>query len=83
MADFPSQGWSLVPIHKEDSAFKVLKVALRTDGRELGQGRDVVEAGDYGELALKCAWRIENPNQWKRFDLERGIVHDQLKAGHR
>jgi hypothetical protein len=60
--------------------FKNLENLLATDGSKLNQGRDVLERGTYSSLKLKCAWRIENPNLWKRYDTERDIVGGEVDS---
>jgi hypothetical protein len=60
--------------------FENLRQMLLTDGSQLGKGRDVVEKGAYSNLNLKCAWRIENLNLWKRYDTERTIVGDEING---
>jgi len=77
--DFPSQGWTVVPIKKGSAVFGALRGALETDGSELGLGRDVHESGAYSELCLKRAWRIENPSLWRRYKVERQEISGSIK----
>lgn len=75
---FPSQGWMAVWLDEGTPIFDNLRRVFATDGSQLGKGRDVLEKGAYSSLSLKCAWRIENQNLWKRYDTERTIVADEI-----
>jgi len=77
---FPTQGWMAVWLAEGSPIFENLKNVFVTDGSQLGKGRDVAEKGTYNSLKLKCAWRIENLNLWKRYDTERTIVHDEIQG---
>jgi len=76
---FPSQGWVVVPVAKEDPTFASLKAALATDGAHLGLGRDVLERGSYKQLVLRRAWRVENPGLWKRYSVERQRILQDIQ----
>lgn len=80
MADMKAsgQGWMAVMLDEDSSIFNNLSQVLVTDGSQLGKGRDVLEKGTYSSLSLKCAWRIENLNLWKRYNTELGIVGDEI-----
>eukprot|EP00928_Gymnodinium_smaydae_P094618 TRINITY_DN7971_c0_g1_i1.p1 TRINITY_DN7971_c0_g1~~TRINITY_DN7971_c0_g1_i1.p1 ORF type:complete len:382 (+),score=24.73 TRINITY_DN7971_c0_g1_i1:76-1221(+) len=65
----PSQGWIAAHI-TDNKVLKHLNEMLSTDGRQLGKGRDVQEPGDYSELVLARAWRLENPRLWRRYSNE-------------
>jgi len=78
--EFPDQGWMAVWLDEGTPIFNNLRQVLLTDGTQLGKGRDVLEKGTYSNLNLKCAWRIENLNLWKRYDTERTIVSDEIKG---
>lgn len=76
--DTPSQGWSTVPV-KDRSTLDLLQACLATDGSQLGQGRDVVEAGRYSRLELALAWRIEHPSLWQRYEIERESITSEIR----
>ena len=49
---------------RESSMATALERFLRTDGRQLGVGRDVSGTRtSYNALRLACAWRIDHPAQ--------------------
>lgn len=77
--DFPAQRWMAVWLDQGSPIFNSLNdILLKTDGTQLGKGRDVIEAGTYSKLVLKCAWRIENLNLWKRYETERDVVAGEV-----
>jgi len=76
--EFPAQGWMAVWLDQSSPIFNTLSSCLQTDGTQLGKGRDVIEPGTYSKLVLKCAWRLENVNLWKRYETERDVVAGEV-----
>jgi len=81
--DFPSSGQKWLAVYIEPSKcpaiFKALEDLMVTDPSGLGKGRDVQEPGTYSSVQLKCAWRIENLNLWRRYSMEVDIVRDEIR----
>eukprot|EP01062_Namystynia_karyoxenos_P038206 TRINITY_DN27748_c0_g1_i3.p1 TRINITY_DN27748_c0_g1~~TRINITY_DN27748_c0_g1_i3.p1 ORF type:complete len:1549 (+),score=171.40 TRINITY_DN27748_c0_g1_i3:736-5382(+) len=77
--DIGPRGWQAVPV--AGRVFDVFRASLlATKAAELGVGPDACN-GPCSRLELQRVWRIENPNLWRRYFVERKAVADALTAG--
>jgi hypothetical protein len=76
----PHQKWMTIMLEPGSPIFSTLQDVLATDSGQLGKGRDVMEPGSYSGLMLKCAWRVENLNLWKRYSTELGVVKEEMAS---
>jgi hypothetical protein len=76
-------GFAVIPLTKANDklTWRTLEGFLLTsDPSQLGKGRDVTRAyGDYNELRLASAWRIEHPLARKRYDVAMEKVCEDMK----
>jgi hypothetical protein len=76
-------GFAVVPLTEAEdwSTWRTLEQFLHTsDPSQLGKGKDVTRAyGNYNELHLASAWRIEHPPQRKRYAAAMETVLEDMK----
>jgi len=77
-AKMPTQGRSAVFV-KDEQTLKTLQDCLRTNGAHLGMGQDVHEHGCYTRLELACAWRLEHPSLWERYEAECNRIKAEIQ----
>lgn len=58
-------GWGAIALVEGSEAFEALRAALATDAATLASKSSA--SGQYRNLALKRAWRIENHTFWQRY----------------
>jgi hypothetical protein len=78
-ADYSADGFVLMPLDSARStdapSWATIEALLHTDqSSALGIGRDVVHKGHYTSLKLACAWRVQHPALWARFEIGRAQV---------
>lgn len=78
------QGWHVIPLlrGKDDSVLDKLAMMLHVPKpSELGVGKDCHSyPRKYHKLQLHCAWRIENPKFWARYQAKRQIVAHEAQG---
>lgn len=69
------------PLDERETTWHALTQFLRTsDAAQLGKGKDVTRKfGEYNELRLASAWRIEHPSARELFDAAKKHVFDDMK----
>jgi hypothetical protein len=77
---FLAQGWSVEPVSSEE----LLPLSECLVTQEAFGGYDHKGIVDYTSLVFVCAWRLENPSLWGKYQFARGQVRFDLNAvGHR
>ncbi|CAK9006731.1 unnamed protein product [Durusdinium trenchii] len=73
------QGWAAEPV--SEKTFEALKkLFVVTQPEQLGKGRDCKDYGrKYSNLQLHCAWQIEHPSLWEKYNAERNDVLRNMK----
>mmetsp|Transcript_41841 Transcript_41841/g.110297 ORF Transcript_41841/g.110297 Transcript_41841/m.110297 type:complete len:504 (-) Transcript_41841:291-1802(-) len=60
---------------EQPKVWAVLEQLLHTEKSScLGIGRDVVHKGSYSSLKLACAWRVQHPALWARYEAGKAQV---------
>ena len=83
-ADYSADGFVLMPLDSARStdapSWATIEALLHTDqSSALGIGRDVVHKGHYTSLKLACAWRVQHPALWARFEVGRAQVRRECQ----
>ena len=78
-SDYSADGFVLMPLDSarltDAPSWATIEALLNTDqSSALGIGRDVVHKGHYTSLKLACAWRVQHPALWARFEIGRAQV---------
>lgn len=77
------KGFNLFEIRaeQESGTWATLQRFLDVDDpRNLGNGRDVKQnVGKYDQLRLACAWRIQNPALWARYEAGKDKIRRDLQ----
>ena len=82
------QSWNDDPIGHSDGfhftavsrpTAQALQRCLKTDGKLLGTGRDVKEAGSYTRLVFNQAWKITHPGRLASFVARKQLIENECR----